>query len=138
MNFSRKNRLCSYLKVLLLTNSASNLSLQLAQGLSAVEDLSAVADQTDPNVLHVSWTYPTNSQCSAITGYMVEYELISHDQCGTIFSTNKQPYGIVETTSVTLDSLEAFSTYRVYVTPLSVLHTGPETVVTGTTAEGGE
>ena len=60
--------------------------------------------------LHVSWTEPTN--CSP-TDYIVTYELTFLDQCLEI--SDQLMNRTISNTTLTIDGLEAFSTYSINV-----------------------
>ncbi|XP_072018129.1 receptor-type tyrosine-protein phosphatase F-like [Amphiura filiformis] len=102
--------------------------------LSAIGDLAVVADEATFSLLHVSWTYPTSTQCAV--EFIVEYELVRREECDIIYSTPKELYAIVSSLSVDIESLQALSIYRVFVTPTIDTRIGPVQSESATTGEG--
>ena len=91
---------------------------------------SVTVSPTSQNQLTVSWdTPPTDNQspCPA-TDYLVTYDLINLEQCEEV----SRGFDTLNTTAttITIDRLEAFSTYRVTVT--SINQAGSSTPVSRT------
>ncbi|XP_038056405.1 receptor-type tyrosine-protein phosphatase T-like [Patiria miniata] len=68
-----------------------------------------------PDELQVSWDAPDTSRNPCSIEFIVEYELITRDQCETLSSPRRVPYGLGGDTGLIIGGLEAHSTYKVYV-----------------------
>ncbi|XP_072035882.1 receptor-type tyrosine-protein phosphatase F-like [Amphiura filiformis] len=114
---------------------SANISVTAAPSpsLSGVEDLVVVEDESSTS-LQVSWTYPMSTRCPI--QFLVEYELLNMEQCEIGCSMIKEQHAIVSSSQLTIELLEQFSTYRVYLTPLNDGSTGPVRFATATTGEG--
>ena len=100
-----------------------------------VENLST--NETE-NTLAVTWdaTDVTENPCSLL--YKIEYELINRDQCEPISSPVRSK-GVNQTTpGITLDGLDAYSTYTVYVWTWSEAGLSEERSLNSTTAGKGK
>ncbi|XP_072036993.1 receptor-type tyrosine-protein phosphatase delta-like [Amphiura filiformis] len=119
---------------------SANISVTAASSpsLSGVEELVVVEDESSTS-LQVSWTYPMSTRCPI--QFLVEYELLNKEQCEIGCSMIKEQHAIVSSSQLTIEPLEQFSTYRVYVTPLNDGSNGPGNgpvrFATATTGEGG-
>ncbi|XP_033636492.1 receptor-type tyrosine-protein phosphatase T-like [Asterias rubens] len=102
-----------------------------AKAHTPVENLST--NETE-NTLAVTWdaTDVTENPCSLL--YKIEYELINRDQCEPISSPVRSA-GVNQTTpGITLDGLDAYSTYTVYVWTWSEAGLSEERSLNSTTA----
>ncbi|XP_071799454.1 receptor-type tyrosine-protein phosphatase T-like isoform X2 [Asterias amurensis] len=102
-----------------------------AKAHTPVENLST--NETE-NTLAVTWdaTDVTENPCSLL--YKIEYELINRDQCEPISSPVRSE-GVNQTTpGITLDGLDAYSTYTVYVWTWSEAGLSEERSLNSTTA----
>ena len=69
-----------------------------------------VISSPSPESLHVTWVGPSNCQ---VTDYIVVHELTVFDQCRQMSDQPQSSY--TSALSITIDCLEAFSTYKVAV-----------------------
>ena len=107
----------------------------IAQQPDAVENLSVTPRSS--STLQASWQPPANYR-HPITEYIISYILVEEDRCRRSSSFQRQSFGSVTDTSVTIGDLKSYSTYAIYVTARSRAGIGVETSRQGTTRTGGE
>ena len=83
--------------------------------------------------MHASWAAPTNCP---VNDYVVTHELTTLDQCRQISSQPSSKSTLA--TSITIDGLEPFSTYKVEVAGRVDSVIGEPEFGNGTTGETGE
>ena len=87
-------------------------------------------------VISLTWGAPILS--CPVDDYYVEYELINLDMCETVTNPVRVPYEVVTATSTTIEGLEPYSEYNIYIIPSNPAGKGTESVEKVATAESGK
>ncbi|XP_071844274.1 phosphatidylinositol phosphatase PTPRQ-like isoform X3 [Apostichopus japonicus] len=114
--FNYRVRLSNYHETVFSNVSTVNTT---AEGLSAVQNASAISDAAQTGRLNVSWTPPeTSDTACSVSHYNVQYSQIKYKTCSNDVE-NVSEYSLdVTDIEVTLDDLKDYSDYTVSITAM--------------------